>query len=56
MRGRKKQQETLFSLRSPGDRVPKEHPLRRVKVMADTALAMLSLTFDRMYSGVGRPP
>jgi transposase len=55
MRGRKKQQETLFSLRTPGDRVPKDHPLRRVKDMADAALRTLSPTFDRMYSGRGRP-
>src|SRR3569832_2328464 len=55
MRGRKKQQETLFSLRTPGDRVPKDHPLRRVKDMADAALAALASTFDKMYSGRGRP-
>src|SRR5579863_6503946 len=55
MRGRKKQQETLFSLRTPGDRVPKDHPIRRVKDMADAALAALSPTFDRMYSEIGRP-
>lgn len=55
MRGRTKQQETLFSLRTPGDRVPKDHPLRRVKDMADAALAALSGTFEKMYSGIGRP-
>ena len=55
MRGHKKQQETLFSLRTPEDRVPKDHPLRRVKDMADAALATLSGTFDKMYSGTGRP-
>lgn len=55
MRGRKKQQETLFSLKTPGERVPKDHPLRRVKDMADAALAALSATFDKMYSGMGRP-
>ncbi|NRD55078.1 IS5 family transposase [Corallococcus exiguus] len=55
MRGRSKQQTTLFSLRTPGDRVPAGHPLRRVKDMADAALAALSPTFDEMYSGTGRP-
>ncbi|MBX7101738.1 MAG: IS5 family transposase [Myxococcaceae bacterium] len=55
MRGRTKQQSTLFSLRTPGERVPADHPLRRVKDMADAALATLSGTFDEMYSGVGRP-
>ena len=55
MRGRKKQQETLLSLRTPSDRVPKDHPLRRVKDMAGTALAALSPTFEKMYSRMGRP-
>jgi len=55
MRGRKQQQETLFSLRNTGERVPKDHPLRQVKVMADAALGALSPTFDRMYSERGRP-
>jgi len=55
MRGHKKQQETLFSLRTLVDRVPKDHPLRRVKDMADAALAALSPTFEKMYSKMGRP-
>ncbi|AKQ63842.1 Mobile element protein [Myxococcus hansupus] len=54
-RGRPEQQTTLFSLRTPGDRVPAGHPLRRVKDMADAALAALLPTFDAMYSGTGRP-
>ncbi|WP_205522869.1 hypothetical protein [Myxococcus eversor] len=55
MRGRSKQQTTLFSLRTPGGRVPADHPLRRVKDMADAALAALSPMFDTMYSGTRRP-
>ncbi len=55
MRGMPEKQDTMFSLRTPGDRVPKEHPLRRTKDMADVALAALSPTFDAMYSSVGRP-
>ena len=55
MRGTPKKQETMFSLKSPGDRVPKDHPLRRVKDLADGALATLSATFNQMYSGMGRP-
>ena len=35
MRGSKTQQTTLFSLRTPGDRVPEDHPLRRVTLGAD---------------------
>ncbi len=55
MRGTPKQQSTMFSLRTPAERIPKDHPLRRVKDMADAALSALSPTFDRMYSRMGRP-
>jgi transposase len=55
MRGTTKQQESMFTLRTPGDRVPKDHPLRRIKDLADGALATLSPTFDKMYSNMGRP-
>jgi transposase len=36
-------------------RVPKGHPLRRIKALADVAKAQLSPRFDAMYSAVGRP-
>ncbi len=55
MRGTKKQQTTVFSLMTPDARVPKDHPLRRVKDMADAALTTLSPTFEKMYSKMGRP-
>jgi len=55
MRGRKEGQVTMLSLVTPDQRVPKDHPLRRVKALADEALAALSPTFDAMYSKVGRP-
>ena len=55
MRGTTKQQESMFSLKTPGDRVPKDHPLRRIKDLADGALATLSPTFNKMYSRLGRP-
>src|SRR6267154_3467165 len=32
-----------------------DHPLRRIKAMADEILGGLSSTFDAMYSTVGRP-
>jgi hypothetical protein len=35
--------------------VPKEHPRRRVKELADAALTQLSPLFDEMYSAFGRP-
>lgn len=55
MRGRNESQVTMLSLVTPDQRVPKDHPLRKVKTLADGALAALSPTFDEMYSKVGRP-
>jgi transposase len=55
MRGTPKRQETMFSIRTPGERVAKDHPLRRIKGLAEVALAALSPTFERMYSRMGRP-
>jgi transposase len=37
------------------ERVPREHPLRRVKQLAETVLKELSSIFDAMYSATGRP-
>jgi transposase len=54
MRGQVKQQATMLSLISPEDRVPKEHPARRIKQLADTALKKLSPVFDEMYASGGR--
>ena len=48
-------QQTGFSLVQPGQRVPKDHPIRRIKTMADEQLKKLSPVFDKMYAGGGRP-
>jgi transposase len=45
----------MSRLVSPEQRVPADHPLRRVKKLADEALAALSPTFDAMYGPTGRP-
>jgi hypothetical protein len=55
MRGEERRQRAMLMIMEPGDRVPKEHPLRRVKKLADAALAQLSPLFDEMYSAIGRP-
>jgi len=55
MRGSKTTQTTMLSLISPEDRVPKDHPLRRIKEVADRELSRLSRVFDTMYSSTGRP-
>jgi transposase len=54
MRGSEKQQATMLSLISPDQRVPKDHPLRRIKQLCDGALKELSPTFDAMYAQSGR--
>jgi transposase len=55
MRGEGRRQRAMLTIMEPGDRVPREHPLRRVKRLADAALAQLSPLFDEMYSAIGRP-
>jgi transposase len=55
MRGTDQQQNHMFSYLSPETRVPKDHPLRAIRVMVDQVLAKLSRRFDGMYAAVGRP-
>jgi transposase len=55
MRGRDRQQSSMFSYFSAEQRVLKDHPLRPIRVMADAALAELGARFDEMYAGGGRP-
>jgi transposase len=55
VRGDKPTQTFMFSYLSPEERVPADHPLRRVKKLADEALRGLSTEFDTMYSRIGRP-
>lgn len=45
----------MFSYISPEDRVPADHPLRRIREMVDVALKGLSRTFNRIYVDWGRP-
>src|SRR5216683_1952838 len=55
MRGEDGRQRAMLVVINPEQRVPKGHPLRRVKALADAALAQLSPRFDALYSAVGRP-
>ena len=55
MRGEERRQRMMLMVMEPGDRVPTEHPLRRVKELSDAVLAQLSPLFDEMYSAIGRP-
>ena len=54
MRGRRDQQATMLAFVDLEERVPKDHPLRTIKTVADEALDRLSPEFDRMYSKVDR--
>lgn len=54
MRGSNTQQVPMFSMLTPDDKVPPDHPLRRIKVIVDRALSELSAVFDEMYATGGR--
>ena len=55
MRGTSDQQiESLVAL-TPEDLFPQEHPIRRIKPLADRVLQELSPTFRRMYAKRSRP-
>lgn len=55
MRGRDHQQADMYSYLSPEQRVRENHPLRKIRAMADEALASMSERFDGMYAKTGRP-
>jgi hypothetical protein len=47
----------LFSYISVEERIPADHPLRRVKAQADAVLGAMNAALDRMYADCGvRPP
>ena len=54
MRGRPNPQRSMLAIVDLEERIPQDHPLRRIKEVADAALAQLSPLFDRMYASVGR--
>jgi len=45
----------MLCLMNPEERIPKSHPLRQVKQLADEALSSMDETLDGMYSKMGRP-
>src|SRR5213594_4025686 len=55
MRGTDTTQSAMFSYLSPEQRVPRDHPLRQIRVLCDIALKGLSREFEAMYSEIGRP-
>jgi len=55
MRGADYQQSQMFSYVSPEARVPKTHPLRKIRLMVDQALKEMDAQFNAMYARTGRP-
>jgi len=55
MRGNEDQQEEVFRYIPLEKRVGAEHPLRKIRAMADRALGELGAWFDQLYSQTGRP-
>ena len=55
MRGKFEDQGGLFSYVSPEARVPKEHPLRKIRELVRDVLRDLSRTLGQLYSNEGRP-
>lgn len=54
MRGPDIKQSAMFSYLSPEQRVPADHPLRKVREITDQILKSLSQVFGQMYARVGR--
>jgi len=54
MRGPQEPQANMLLAVTPEDLVPVEHPIRRIRAIADAALAELSTTFTAMYAPGGR--
>ena len=55
MRGTDHQQADMYSYISPEARVRADHPLRKIRTMADEALNNMTARFDAMYAKIGRP-
>jgi transposase len=55
MRGTDHEQSGMFSYISVERRVPKDHPLRPLRVMVDAALKAMAPRFAKLYATSGRP-
>lgn len=55
MRGDEQRQEEMFSYGSLEQRVPEDHPLRRIHTLTEAALKPLRGSLEDLYSDVGRP-
>ena len=55
MRGSQNIQETLYSYISQEDRIPQDHPMRKLREMVNPILKDMSRRFETMYADTGRP-
>jgi hypothetical protein len=55
MGGEERRQRSMLIVVNLEQRIPRDHPLRRIKQLAEAALQELSPTFEQMYSRLGRP-
>src|SRR3989442_1407874 len=55
MRGEVERRVGMLTLVQPEQRIPADHPIRRIKALADGELRQLSPIFERMYAERGRP-
>jgi len=55
MRGHEKRQSALFSYVSLEERVPRDHPLRKLRVLVNGILTSMTTLLEERYSHTGRP-
>ena len=55
MRGQVDKQQTMFVAINVETRIPREHPLRAIKVRCERMLRDMRKDFDTAYSRIGRP-
>ena len=55
MRSADVQQTGMFSYITLEERIPKDHPIRKLRVLADAALKSMDATFASLYAKKGRP-
>ena len=55
MRGTTSRQVTMLGWIDPGELIPANHPIRKIRPLAEAALKDLEPTLERMYAQIGRP-
>ena len=55
MRGTPDRQLAMLTTLQPGDLIPSDHPIRRIRVVVEVVLAELDDEFSAMYASTGRP-